>query len=441
MNDSNFTEETLANVVRETTNFIPGDGAATVGANITSRDYRLDFLSSLVDADGTPLVDYTNPGIRIGGNTLEPQGVTDATAAVATFFETGSINNTATLIQRATDVDAEEAALDFVLGDGTFQNATDFSVFQDLIDYTNLSNDRDAQGKIFISGAYLREVPPLTVGTDDTVRLTTAWNTIDNDIQLAISRLEKSGANTAEDYFRRNGIVYCSNEYIAGQGDLDLDFYVARDLTKKIWVKSTFGARLPTGRKRKDTGRVLFMPTGNNGHFEVKTMCEMGVKPMRWMAMKADAGFHYVIEATEKRAAAFTGATIKNLGPQVDAKVKWSYFTAHVDLSMFHPYNQGLGCTLGYEVYAKNKDQVKFKDLQARTLGSAAGIDTGQGTVLADLDATILEKDTRRVSHKVRGEVFHRSNYGEIFAGASKVIAGRNIMRESELHIGFGIHW
>lgn len=103
----------------------------------------------------------------------------------------------------------------------------------------------------------------------------------------------------------------------------------------------------------------------------------------------------------------------------------------HGDLNFFHPYNQDLGCTIGYELFAKRKDHVELCAKTALDLLCN----------LQDLDACILEEDTNAMTHKIRGEIFHRWNYCELFAGASQIVAGKNAMQESEVHLGIAIYF
>ena len=52
------------------------------------------------------------------------------------------------------------------------------------------------------------------------------------------------------------------------------------------------------------------------------------------------------------------------------------------------------------------------------------------------VDVSILEEDSDRIAHKIRGEIFHVSYYGRLYFGASSVVAGKNTMSEIEVHLG-----
>jgi len=48
---------------------------------------------------------------------------------------------------------------------------------------------------------------------------------------------------------------------------------------------------------------------------------------------------------------------------------------------------------------------------------------------------------TKAMLHKIRGELFHRWNFFELFAGGYQAVGGRDAMKESEGHIGFVVYF
>jgi len=345
----------------------------------------------------------------------------------------------------------------YVAADGSIATGPR-AMFINSQDYRILGADRDAQSKIFVVPVYESEP-----GQGENTYFFAESVIIMNAVEEAINDLEQLGVMTAEQYFYNQGIHFCQDDSCvsgrtAGVGDMDLDFYVAYDYDEDSWGKFMFGAVFPTGRKIDDPGMLLRQPTGNNGHFEIMIGLQGGVKLSKWFGLTADVKYNNVFAATEWRAAPFKGATIKNIGPKIKAKIKWGYFTGHIDLTVFHPENQNLGFSIGYEPYVKRCDKVcalcscegsattalelPLKGTCCTTLSSIEGTTCAiLNSTAKELDASILEKNTKRISHKLRGSVFHRWNYCEIFAGASRVIGGKNIMREAEGHVGFGIYW
>lgn len=421
--------------------------------------YRLDFLTNL------GLVEYGNHSVRIAE--IEVAGVLGESAggqpaAAALYSANGTCSTQQYATPRAslnalgvngigTMLGNVVATRSVVNNDGTLTTGVNAEInragFNNVTDYTNLGALGGAQAKLYIVPGY--DPNP---ENGKTTRFETEAAIIMDAVEDAMSELETTGEMQAEQYFYDQGVHFCQNHRMVGLGDMDLDLFVGYDFTKKCWGKLVAGVVFPTGKKICDPGQLLEQATGNNGHFELKLGADFGWKACKWLAFDLDASYNFVLEANEWRGAPFKGATIKNIGPKIQAKTKWGYFTGHFDVSFFHPENQNLGFTLGYEAYVKQCDKIKL----CGTCGAAGTTSTtavqfpvmggcGQSTVLnatpAELDASILAADTKRVSHKIRGEVFHRWSFCEIFGGASSVFAGKNIMKETECHIGCGIFW
>jgi len=113
--------------------------------------------------------------------------------------------------------------------------------------------------------------------------------------------------------------------------------------------------------------------------------------------------------------------------------VSWSYFTFQTDFSFFHPHNPDLGFVLGYELFAKTKDHVSLE------CGNTATDLLGRPD--QPLSVCNFENNTNSFSNKLRGEIFYRAHYFEIFGGGSQMVSGRHIMKETEGHIGLAIYF
>ena len=306
--------------------------------------------------------------------------------------------------------------------------------------YDVLGADAATQGQLYIVPIYNSDPGVANVNT----RFEIEAEIVMNAIEEAIRDMEEGGVMAVEQYFFNNGVHFCQTERNVGVGDLNLDLYAAYGSVDNVWTQLIFGVVFPTGKKICDPKLLLAQPTGNNGHFEAKFAVAVGWMPVDWLGLRGDISYNHVFWATEKRAAPFKGATVKNIGPCVSARTRWGYFTGHFDVTVFHPENKNLGCTLGYEGYVKTCDKIDLCVKEAKEFPIRAGCAITGAILnpdLRELDACILVQDTKRISHKVRGEIFHRWKYFELFAGASYVFAGKNIMKETEAHIGFGIYW
>ncbi len=240
-------------------------------------------------------------------------------------------------------------------------------------------------------------------------------------------------SDTSTEFLKDRGIVFDS-QTLTGAGDLDVDFYFRRNWCDECrgdyYVEGIVGVRFPTGKKVKDPGKVLAQPLGNNRHFEVKLGAQTGWQPRDWFAVKADLSYSHVFKRTEKVAGAFTGATVKNIGPTVDAKVAWDYLIGNLDLTFVHPCSDAcIGFDIGYQPYVKFKDKVSFKENTATDLlGNTQTLDDG-----------VLENHTKQVVHRIKTEFFHKNCTWEVFAGWLHSVAGKNIQRETDWYVGFGV--
>lgn len=415
-------EEDAANViVRKQEN--PSFGANLVDVNA----YRLDFLSTLL-FNGNAMVQYGD-GDAANPTKLASKSIVEAAGPLgngkapyyALRFDDGSVPSATRLAQDPDNVAQLNADGsggldgDRRLFDATGKNYAD-----------NLGKDRDAQGKLFMV--------PRSQGDS----LDTNARVIQNAIEFTLNQLDLSGRDSAEQFFKDKGVLFCQSDRVSALGDIDTEFYVGYE--KDNWyLDYLIGLRLPTGKKLdcEDIGLLLKQSTGNNRHFEFKVGLEGGWHPTDydWFALRAYVSYAHAFKRGEFRAPAFKGATIKNVpvGEKlgIDTDVSWGYFNGNVDFNFFHPQNKDLGCTIGYELFAKREDNVSYCQQTAKDCLGQVGT----------LDEKVLENNTKSLSHKIRGEFFYRIGYAEFFAGSSQVIAGRFVMKESEAHIGVSIYY
>lgn len=295
------------------------------------------------------------------------------------------------------------------------------------VDYrNNLALDPAAQRTLFV-------VPHITDNGDEYTDNTVA---IQNAIDDVVRLLALYDGNGAVDQLLVQGIDLTATQRVVGNGDLRAEGFVGYHITDvcgwgEAYIDGVLGIVFPTGKRDPNAELIYYQTTGNNGHFEFKLGIEAGWRPYDWFGCTIDTSFNHVFRRTERRNAPFVDATVKNFGPQVDAKVSWNYGIFRFDMDFFNPCNTDLGVTLGYELWAKSKDDVTLCQTTAETLIGTVG----------QLDPTILESRTNSLTNKLRGEVFYRRHFFEIFGGASQVVSGRNAMKESEIHLGFALYF
>lgn len=241
----------------------------------------------------------------------------------------------------------------------------------------------------------------------------------------ALAFLSSSTANLSFDTIENNGL-----------GNFDLEFYLRHDLCDDclghLFVEGIVGARFPTDSRVTATSNLLWVPTGNNHHYEAKLGGYIGWSPIEWFAVKADAWYYWVLSRKEIVPAPFAGATVANIGPGVPAKVKWQYFIGDIDFTFLIPcLDSYVGFDVGYQAWVKQKTKV---DLEVSAATSFFG------TVLP-LDATLLENRTKRVAHTIKAEIFRQTCDWQIYAGWNHAIAGKNALNDTDWYLGLEVYF
>jgi hypothetical protein len=363
-------------------------------------------------------------------NLLNNDSVIKNTTMTGTPASRGGLNGTILMdgeISIARDLNLQGGNLPdggLLAGDGSGGANGQRLAFDPGTNYSALAANPAAQRQLFIIPASLGDGQLLP----DAAALQSTINFIIADSAAT------AGTNSASTFLASNGISINPNQKVNGVGDLDTDFYLGYEYNDcwmgDLYSELTLGIRWPTGKRDRNPGFVYYQTTGNNGHYEVKGQFDLGIKPWAWLGLHTDFSYSHVCRSIERRAAAFTGATIRNIGPTVDARVSYNYWVFHADATFFQPDNcGGLGLVVSYELYSKTRDHLEFLSPTA----------TDFNGVTQTLDSSILTYGTNSLAQKVRGEMFHRWDFCELFIGASRVFAGRNVFKETEAHIGLGI--
>ena len=380
-------------------------------------------------------------------------------------------------------------------GDGLGLCDGDLSKFDPATNYDEggLANCLDAQSCLYVVPTY-NDVPETDIPG--------AFNGIANDISdIVENRLQLINQDSAEEFLECHGVCL-DGQRNDGIGDIQTEIYASYDFSDNLYGEAGFIVSWPIAEEIQDPRKVFKMVSGNNGHWEVMPRIELGWEANNWFALKTDLLYSFVLCAPENRAGSFKCATVKNIGPTVSARVSWAYFLGHVDATFFHPKNKDLGVDIGYELYAKTEDNIRFKccpcpgpkvngngngevQVQAgmdffrngssscgsscsgcssccpkscpktschNSCGSECGScpsDCPKDECIATdflgrervLDSQILKKRTDVIAHKVRTEIFRRFDYAEYFFGGSYTFAGRNAPREMDVHGGIVITW
>jgi hypothetical protein len=374
--------------------------------------YRLDFLASLyieqAGPDPKPLVKFDDNGVMrinqvditdLNGNPVYVTQRDNETAPEGLFCK----------------LDTAIAALPCLANDGSgLANDAD-ARFCAANDYTALGNDTAQQRQLWVQ-------PAVELNGLGNLQMVSAARNIGD----AINNIARKINTSSTGFFAEHGVNF-NTQHVVGLGDLDTQLYANYEFCRGL-VEGTFGLRFPTGVKAQDPGNLLsIFSTGNNRHFEL-SLGFMGTwEPNNWFIFKGDAYYAHAFKHDERVGAPFAGATVKNIGPAVNADISWNYFVMHTDFNFLVPCNPCVGFMAGYEFYAKSKDHV--------SLGQSTATDF-LGNV-KPLDANVLERRTKVLAHKFRSEFFHQSDYFQIYGGFTHVFAGKNAPNESDWHLGF----
>jgi len=420
--------------------------------NLYDFAFRLDFLSTLFRPalppfSGTPMVQYNIPNATMttmiaGTPVANLDGSVSSNIPPILLIKRpdGSLPPRVPVPTAPSPVawakDASQATGGVLPVDGSgVANGVYYFGGSNLDYFDNLGKNIAAQATLFVVPRLISADPTATppVIGDSTFNSPTTQG-IQNAIDAVIKGFSQN--ETGIELLATFSIDLTQQECIVGNGDLRFDFLFGFENDGECWwdywyVDGVIGFLVPTGKRDKNALNVFYQTLGNNGHWEIKLGIEGALRPVEWFALELDASFNHAFRRTEFRAAPFTGATIRNIGPQVEVGNSWSYGIVRIDANFFHPCNPDLGVTLGYEFWGKTRDHISLDQATAVTLLG----------VTAPLDGTILENQTNSSTNKVRGELFYRCNYFEIFAGASQVVSGKWAMKESEIHLGFMLYF
>jgi hypothetical protein len=316
-------------------------------------------------------------------------------------------------------------------------------IFDRAVDYTNLADEANITVAQRLAVQAAKETLWVLDFRDDN---NVGPNTVLGDAaQLGIGYLQFLTEN-AYAWLHDHGVDF-NSERRTGLGDIDIDFFYEHRFCKEVIMEAMFGIRIPTSTSDNYVGNPYRPNLGNGNHVELKLGAMVAYQPADWINMKLDMYYSFALENTEHRPAAFKGAQIYGLGPKADAKVDWGYFVGRLDFNMFHPKTKSLSSTIGYELYAKQKDHVRFKQETieswlGRTLDTNPTSPTFNQFVenLQTLDNGVAEMHTDRIAHRFRGEAAYRfSKYFEMFLGGVFTFAGKNAPRETDYHGGFRV--
>jgi hypothetical protein len=389
------------------------------GSEIVSYAYRLDFLSRLpytcadCPARNFLIVNYHDADFPpFDPITISNQDITDLTGNPVSAIR--SQNGTVPQGQLALpQAQAQQLPIINSVGNNLPQNGR--GRFSQTVNYTALGNSEQNQAELFIV--------PSVHGSH-----TTAMSRI---IQQQVRELLACISPEAEIVFTDCGMSFDS-QCVKGIGNLDTELYGGYFFSECLYGEVFGGIVFPTGRRVNNAQRPFKQAIGNNDHYEFKLGGQALYQPNSWACIKTDLSWYWAQTHDECIAASFVGARIKNIGTPIQASISWDSVLFHADLVIIPRTQFCLGATLGYELYYKSRDVVRFcAPFATDCLGNTQLLDT-----------QVVAKNTSIVSQKIRAELFSNTvEWIQLFGGGSYVFAGKNAPKESQWYIGLSYYF
>lgn len=254
--------------------------------------------------------------------------------------------------------------------------------------------------------------------------------------------LDTFNSNTYE-WLHDRGYVLESSQQM-GLGDINVELFYDHTINDRATMAIKALGTLPTafGSQYNDNnyaGNPYRAHLGNGGHFEVGGGMNLTVEALSWLCWELDANYLFALKSTERRCATPKNSFIKNMGPEQEASVHWSYGAASMQLHFCHPRTTDITGSVGYHLYYKHKDTVAFKNTTidawlGRTYNSTDKDFTTAHTTT--LDNALAGAQTEQWGHAVRGSLtYHFSDWFAVSGGAAFTVAGQYLPKEAQWHL------
>lgn len=252
-------------------------------------------------------------------------------------------------------------------------------------------------------------------------------------IENAVDTLIRSPATPITAILNGIGVTFNSQKH-KGVGDIDAQFFTQYWWNNCSFVEGNVTVRIPSAHRQRNPGLIFRQSLGNNGHTELMLGGRGYWHDCSWFLLQADATYSWVLKRRENVAAPFQGATVKNIGPSVPAKIHWSYFVGHLEAATYPQFTDRdyAVLRLGYEAYVKTKDHISLEASPVFTFVPN----------LPPLDPTaaVLKVDTRVTAHTIYGEAILRHDFDHVTAGifgsVGGVVGGKNTPQEINWYLG-----
>lgn len=325
---------------------------------------------------------------------------------------------------------------------GSIKDSSGYYVFDEKIDYSIFADDadKDIQERLAdqetkatlwaIPIAYLKKS-----ATDSELQI------VDGPLNSAKLFSDQISENVYDWFYSTPEKINFESYHVEHIGDARLELFAQQTFSDRLMIEISGTMVIPTGGKNKYRQNPYQMSPGNGGHWEIAPGAMMATKFNDYITLKADGKYFFVLNAIEERAACFSGAQVKNIGPRVDANVKWRYFTGNVDINITHPKTNSVTGLIGYQFNFKHKDVLKYTvDKIESWLGKSIDVDGVISDNKYALDEKLAVQYTDSISHRLRIESsILLSGWAEFYCGGGWTFLGKNTPATVDGYAGFHI--
>lgn len=415
---------------------------------------RLDLLEALIfNSKSEPLLKYSS---TIGGHSVKQAGNYQIDIDPANIYNLRTITPAANNLTTQTFgiVYAPEGEVPSGLNNfidpsipnlvkslpaaGNIKDSSGYYVFDKNIDYSIFADDADKDINDRLADqetkATLWAIPIAFLSGGE---LTTPDGPLDSAKKFA----EQISENVYDWFYSSPEKINFESYHIEHIGDARLEFFAQQTFSDRLMIELSGTMVMPTGGKNKYRQNPYQMSPGNGGHWEIAPGAMMATKFNDYITLKADGKYFFVLNAVEERAACFSGAQVKNIGPKVEANVKWRYFTGNVDINITHPKTNSVTGLIGYQFNYKHKDVLKYT---VDKIESWLGKKIDEDGVISDnkyaLDEKLAVQYTDSISHRLRVESsILLSGWAEFYCGGGWTFLGKNTPATVDGYAGFHI--
>jgi len=417
------------------------NSGGTVNKEKTVPSYRLDYLEAMRQTPGGTKsgVEYLATDVKVFDTSLK--AATNKIAAATIYSPEGITPRGNNVGTTDTAKGTSGSQIDAYLPTGLV-NLTEGNLYEiEAKDYAQLADNysaltaaeriavQDKKATIWLVPTYQNANANLDITTGSQAIFETFMDNIP----------ESEFPNPYEWLYDR-GYRFESDQAV-GLGNMTTELFYTYDWSQKIMLHASTGFIMPTAAKNTSATNPYAVNLGNWDHQELFLRAGLTQEVFcPELELYLDARYTFVLTDTENQCATPVGAQIKNIGPQTTARVNWNYLTTDLNLTLFHPSNRNISVSIGYNLYYKTRDWIRFSTTEieswlGRIYDSVSKTYITQN--LVTLDQKVARQRTESIAHTLSVKGTYQPNpWLSSYAQCAYVVAGKNTPQDLELSVG-----